>query len=161
MHKDLFDQFDIKILQSLQTDASVSQRELADQVGLSQNACWRRLQALKQRGIIAGQTVRLNRDKLGINLTVFVMLRTRQHSTEWLDTFRRHVTSIEEVVDFYRIGGDYDYLLKVVVKDMSGYDSVYQRLIGKVELDSVTAYFTMEAIVEQRPLPIAAKMVNR
>lgn len=82
------------------------------------------------------------------------MIRTRHHSTDWLQVFRRHVSTIEEIVDFYRIGGDYDYLLKVVVEDIAGYDAVYQRLIDKVELDSVTAYFAMEAILEGRPLPV-------
>ena len=148
------DQYDVALLRALQEDASLSQRELADQIGLSQNACWRRLNALKSHGIVTGQTVQLDREKLGLKLIVFAMIRTRHHSTEWLKVFRRHVSTIEEIVDFYRIGGDYDYLLKVVVEDIAGYDAVYQRLIDKVELDSVTAYFAMEAILEARPLPV-------
>ena len=91
---------------------------------------------------------------LGVSIVVFAMIRTRHHSAEWLRTFRRQVALIDEVVDFYRIGGDYDYLLKVVVEDIAGYDAVYQRLIERVELDSVTAYFAMEAILESRPLPL-------
>ncbi len=82
------------------------------------------------------------------------MLRTRHHSAEWLETFRRHVQTIPEVIDFFRIGGDYDYMLKVVTESMESYDGVYQRLIAKVELDSVTSYFAMEAICEQRELPL-------
>jgi Lrp/AsnC family transcriptional regulator len=82
------------------------------------------------------------------------MLRTRHHSAEWLAQFRRHVLTIPEVVDFHRIGGDYDYQLKVVTRDMATYDKVYQRLIAGVELDSVTSYFAMEAIAESRPLPV-------
>jgi len=148
------DQFDVAILRALQRDSGLSQRELADRIGLSQNACWRRLTALRSAGIVTGQSVRLDREKLGWNLIVFVMLRTRHHSTAWLKAFRTHVATIEEIVDFYRIGGDYDYLLKVVVRDIAGYDAVYQRLIDKVELDSVTAYFAMEAILEGRPLPV-------
>ena len=89
-----------------------------------------------------------------MDLVVFVMLRTRHHSAEWLDTFRRHVLTIPEVVDFHRIGGDYDYQLKVVTQDMGSYDRVYQRLISGVELDSVTSYFAMETIAEGRPLPL-------
>ncbi|MCK4861281.1 MAG: Lrp/AsnC ligand binding domain-containing protein, partial [Rhodobacteraceae bacterium] len=85
---------------------------------------------------------------------VFVMLRTRHHSVGWLKSFRNHVSTIPEVIDFFRIGGDYDYMLKVVTEDMASYDRVYQRLISKVELDSVTSYFAMEAIEEQRPLPL-------
>ena len=148
------DQIDKRILQSLQKDATLSQRELADRVGLSQNACWRRLKALNENGVLLGSTARIAREKLGLSLVVFVMLRTRHHSADWLQAFRRHVLTIPEVVDFHRIGGDYDYQLKVVTEDMASYDKVYQRLIEKVELDSVTSYFAMEAIAEGRPLPI-------
>ncbi|MEX0276759.1 MAG: Lrp/AsnC family transcriptional regulator [Ruegeria sp.] len=148
------DQIDTRILKELQTNATLSQRELADRVGLSQNACWRRLKALTDNGVLCGSTARIAREKLGLSLVVFVMLRTRHHSTEWLQAFRSHVLTIPEVVDFHRIGGDYDYQLKVVTQDMASYDKVYQRLIEKVELDSVTSYFAMEAIAEGRPLPL-------
>lgn len=148
------DQIDNRLLRELQKDATLSQRELADRVGLSQNACWRRLKALNDKGVLKGSTARIAREKLGLNLVVFVMLRTRHHSAEWLQAFRRHVLTIPEVVDFHRIGGDYDYQLRVVTQDMTSYDKVYQRLIEKVELDSVTSYFAMEAIAEGRPLPI-------
>ena len=148
------DHIDKRMLAALQADASISQRELADKVGLSQNACWRRLQALNAEKIIIGSTIKLDRQKLGLGLVVFVMLKTRHHSEGWLKSFRSHVSTIPEVIDFFRIGGDYDYMLKVVTEDMASYDGVYQRLISKVELDSVTSYFAMEAIEEQRPLPL-------
>lgn len=148
------DQIDLSILRALQRDASLSQRELAEVVGLSQNACWRRLKALNDKNVLKGASMRVDRVKLGLDLVVFVMLRTRHHSAEWLDTFRRHVLTIPEVVDFHRIGGDYDYQLKVVTQDMASYDRVYQRLISSVELDSVTSYFAMETIAEARPLPL-------
>lgn len=148
------DQTDARILLELQRDASLSQRDLAERVGLSQNACWRRLRTLEESGIITGRTLRLDRAKLGLGLTVFVMIKTRHHSATWLQTFRNHVSSIPDIVDFFRIGGDYDYLLKIVTADMASYDAVYQRLIQKVELESVTSYFAMEAIEEQRPLPL-------
>lgn len=148
------DQIDRRLLRELQKDATLSQRELAERVGLSQNACWRRLKALNDAGVLMGSTARIAREKLGLNLVVFVMLRTRHHSAEWLKAFRSHVLTIPEVVDFHRIGGDYDYQLKVVTQDMASYDKVYQRLIEKVELDSVTSYFAMEAIAEGRPLPL-------
>lgn len=151
---DLTDQIDKRILRELQRDAALSQRELAARVGLSQNACWRRLKALESAGILTGSVARLDRRKLGLDLVVFVMLRTRHHSAAWLREFRRHVLTIPEVVDFHRIGGDYDYQLKVVTEDMASYDRVYQRLIEGVELDSVTSYFAMEAIAEGRPLPL-------
>lgn len=148
------DHIDRALLAELQKDASLSQRELADRVGLSQNACWRRLQALTSNGVLKGSRAQVSREALGLDLVVFVMLRTRHHSAEWLARFRRHVLTIPEVVDFHRIGGDYDYQLKVVTQDMASYDKVYQRLIEKVELDSVTSYFAMEAIAENRPLPL-------
>jgi Lrp/AsnC family transcriptional regulator, cysteine-sensing transcriptional activator len=148
------DQFNRKILQTIQSSGSLAQKDLARQVNLSPNACWHRVNNLKQHGIIVGQTVRLDRRKLDLGLVVFVMLRTRHHSAEWLAEFRKHVSLIPEVIDFYRISGDYDYFLKIVTRDMESYDAVYQRLIAKVELDSVTSYFAMEAIEEQRPLPI-------
>ena len=148
------DQIDKNLLRELQKDASLSQRELADRVGVSQNACWRRLRALTAAGLLQGSSARIDRRKLGLDLVVFVMLRTRHHSADWLAAFRRHVLTIPEVVDFHRIGGDYDYQLKVVTEDMTSYDRVYQRLIEGVELDSVTSYFAMEAIAEGRPLPL-------
>jgi len=150
------DRFNRNILQAIQLDGSLSQRELAKKVNLSANACWNRVQNLKQQDIILGQSVRLNRKAIGLGLVVFVMVRTRHHSADWLKSFRAHVCKIPEVIDFFRIGGDYDYLLKVVTQDMQSYDDVYQRLISEVELDSITSYFAMEAIEEQRPLPIHA-----
>jgi len=148
------DHIDTRILQEMQKDATLSQRDLADRVGVSQNACWRRVRALNDRGVLVGSSAQIDREKLGLSLVVFVMLRTRHHSAQWLQAFRNHVLTIPEVVDFHRIGGDYDYQLKVVTQDMTSYDKVYQRLIDKVELDSVTSYFAMEAIAEGRPLPI-------
>jgi Lrp/AsnC family transcriptional regulator len=150
------DHVDAAILRALQRDASLSQRALAEEVGLSQNACWRRLQAIRARGLIVGHSLRLDRAALALDIVAFVVLRTRRHSREWLETFRHHVSSIPEVVDFYRISGDYDYMLKIVTHDIASYDRIYQRLIEKVELDTVTTYFAMEAIVEQRPFPITA-----
>ncbi len=150
----MIDQFNKAILKALQQDGSLTQRELSEKVNLSPNACWNRIQTMKKEGVITGQTVQLDRTRLGLDLVVFAMIRTRHHSAEWLETFRRHVQTIPEVIDFFRIGGDYDYLLKVVTRDMASYDAVYRRLIAGVELDSVTSYFAMEAIEEQRPLPI-------
>lgn len=148
------DQIDRAILRALQRDAGQSQRELADAVGLSQNACWRRLKALRDSGLIGRQTVRLNQQALGLGLTVFVMVRTSNHSRDWLEAFRREVIAIPNVIDFYRIAGDYDYMLKIIAEDMNAFDLIYQRLIAKVRLDAVTSYMTMEAIADARDLPI-------
>lgn len=152
-HKNI-DQIDRRILAELQRDSTLSQRAIAENVGLSQNACWRRIHALTQDGVLQGATARIDRRKLGLTLVVFVMLRTRHHSAEWLRDFRRHVLNIPEVIDFHRIGGDYDYQLKVVTESMDTYDRVYQRLIEGIELDGVTSYFAMESIAEGRPLPL-------
>lgn len=148
------DKIDAQILRELQADAAQSQRELAEKVGLSQNACWRRIRLMQERGIIRGHTVRLDTQALGRGLVVFAMIRTRSHSAEWLARFRAHVSSIPDIVDFYRIGGDYDYMLKIVTRDMNSYDHVYQRLIEKLDLETVTSYFAMEAIAENRPIPV-------
>lgn len=151
----LLDQINRRILELIQRDGSLSQREISEKVNLSPNACWNRMQNLRRGGVIVGQTVRLDRKKLGLGLVVFVMIKTRNHSGEWLEMFRKHVSDIPEVIDFYRIGGDYDYLLKVVTQDINSYDAVYRRLIEGVELDAVTSNFAMEAIEEQRPLPVS------
>jgi Lrp/AsnC family transcriptional regulator len=148
------DQIDRRILGELQRDSGQSQRALSEQVGLSQNACWRRLKALEAAGILGKRTVVLDRTQLGMGLVVFVMVKTRHHSASWLKQFRNHVSTIPEVIDFFRIGGEYDYLMKIVTQDMQSYDVVYKRLIETVELETVTSYFAMEAIEEQRPIPL-------
>lgn len=147
------DSLDKSILRCLQRDASLSQRELAEKVGLSQNACWRRLIRLRAEGVITGQTIRVDMQALGLGLTVFAMVKTRHHSAEWLDRFRKSVLAIENVVDFFRITGDYDYMIKIVARDMNDFDRVYQRLIGQTELETVTSYIAMEAIADSRDVP--------
>ncbi|WP_438383365.1 Lrp/AsnC family transcriptional regulator [Asaia sp. BMEF1] len=148
------DQIDKAILRTLQSDASLSQRELADKVGLSQNACWRRLNLLRAEGVIQGETIRLSQEAIGLGVTVFVMVRTRFHSREWLGQFREAVLSIPHIVDFHRLAGDYDYMLKIVAKDMNAFDGIYQSLISKIELDTVTSYLSMEAIANNRDMPV-------
>ncbi|CDN58012.1 Glutamate uptake regulatory protein (plasmid) [Neorhizobium galegae bv. officinalis bv. officinalis str. HAMBI 1141] len=149
------DVFDLKILTVLQKDASLSQRDLAEKVGLSQNACWRRLQRLQTIGMIRGSHSDIDLSALGLDLTVFVMIRTRHHSKEWIDGFRSHVERLPEVIDFYRIGGDWDYLIKVVTRGMSGYDTFYQKLITNFDLATVTGFFSMEAIINNRPVDLS------
>lgn len=148
------DQIDRRILAALQLDSARSQRELAEAVGLSQNALWRRLKALEADGIIRGYRARVAADAVGVGMLTFVMVRTRSHSVDWLRQFRAHIESIPEIVGFYRISGDYDYLLKIATKDMAAYDRVYQRIIEKTELETVTSYFSMESIFDDRPLPL-------
>ncbi|PKP85800.1 MAG: transcriptional regulator [Alphaproteobacteria bacterium HGW-Alphaproteobacteria-2] len=154
------DQIDISILAAMQRLPGASQREIAEAVNLSQNACWRRIRRMEEAGIIEGRTPRLNREALGLGLVVFTMIRTRHHSDAWLRSFRAHVAAIPEVVDFFRIGGDYDYMLKIVTADMAGFDSVYRRLIEGLDLETVTSHFAMEAIAENRPLPVQRAMAT-
>lgn len=154
MNSQKLDHIDRLILRALQQDSSISQRDLADLVGVSQNACWRRLQNLNKQGVVNGSVAKIDRKKLGLDLVVFVMVRTRKHSTEWLKLFRHAVLNTPEIADVFRIAGDYDYMLKVVTTDMASYDAVYQRLIEQIELEAVTSYFAMESIAENRPLAI-------
>lgn len=156
IEKDLnFDEIDLRILTSLQRNSALSQRDLAEHVGLSQNACWRRLQRLQASGIIDNARSEIDLDLLGFDLTVIVMIRTRHHSKEWADDFRRHVDRLPEVIDFYRIGGDWDYLIKVVTRGISGYDAFYQKLITNFDLATVTGFFAMEAIIRNRALDLS------
>lgn len=142
------DDIDRKILTVLQQDAEISQRDLSDKVGLSQNACWRRLQNLKASGLIRGTRTDIDLPALGYDLTVFVMIRTRHHSREWAEKFRAHVEKLPGVTDFHRIGGDWDYLITVVARGIAGYDAFYQKLITDFDLATVTGFFSMETIID-------------
>lgn len=148
------DQIDRKILDVLQRDASLSQREVADRVGLSQNALWRRLKKLEEEGVLLGSRMRIDPTALGLDLTVFVMVRTRNHSMEWAEGFKAHVARIPQVAEMHRIGGDWDYMLKIITSGMSGYDAVYRRLTTGYELDTVTGFFSMETMLEDRPVDV-------
>ncbi|MBO6898490.1 MAG: Lrp/AsnC family transcriptional regulator [Shimia sp.] len=148
------DQNDRNILDVLQRDASLSQREVADRVGLSQNALWRRLKKLEEEGVLLGSRMRIDPTALGLDLTVFVMVRTRNHSMEWAEGFKAHVARIPQVAEMHRIGGDWDYMLKIITSGMSGYDAVYRRLTTGYELDTVTGFFSMETMLEDRPVDV-------
>ncbi len=144
------DRLDRRLLEALHQDASLSQRELADRIGLSQNALWRRLKRLENLGILQGSRARIDLVSLGLDLTVFVMIRTRHHSMDWAEKFREHVARIPEVVEMHRIGGDWDYMLKIVTRGMAGYDRVYRRLTTGAELETVTGFFSMETMLDDR-----------
>ncbi|WP_292286242.1 Lrp/AsnC family transcriptional regulator [Marivita sp.] len=144
------DRLDQKLLMTLHQDASMSQRALAEKIGLSQNALWRRLKRLESSGILQGSRPRIDLAGLGLDLTVFAMVRTRHHSLDWADSFKNHVARIPEVVEMHRIGGDWDYMLKIVTRGMAGYDSVYRRLTTGTELETITGYFSMETMLEDR-----------
>lgn len=146
------DEIDNQLLRLLQQDASLSQRELAERIGLSQNACWRRLQRLTEAGVLQGSRAVIDAARLGLGLTVFIMLRTRHHDDAWARRFRARIESLPQITEFHRIGGEWDYMAKAVVGDMAGYDRLYKRLISDMDLERVTGVFSMETIFHGRPL---------
>ena len=145
---------DRRILSLLQEDATLSVAAIADKVGLSPTPCWRRIQKLEESGVIRRRVALLDRAKLNLGVTVFVAVRTNQHNMAWFERFQRVVAEIDEIVGFYRMSGDIDYLLQVVVPDIGGYDAVYKRLIAKIELSDVSSSFAMEVIKETTRLPL-------
>ena len=148
------DAVDRKILAVVQEDASLSVAEVGQRVGLSSTPCWKRLQRLEADGVIMRRVALVNPDKLGLGITVFVSVETNDHSQEWLKRFAEVVGAMPEVMEFYRMAGDVDYMLRVVVPDMAGYDAFYKKLIGTVPLKNVTSRFAMERIKQTTALPI-------
>lgn len=148
------DATDKKILDLLQHDASIALNEIAGRVHLSATACWKRIQKLEDAGVIAKRVVLLDAARLNVGVTVFVAIKTSQHNAAWLEKFARVVGAIPEVVEFYRMSGDIDYLLRVVVPDIAGYDSVYKRLIRDTELFDVSSSFAMEQLKYTTALPL-------
>ena len=148
------DRLDTRILTALQTDADQPIADLAAGVGLSANACWRRVKRLEELGVIRGRVALLDPEKIGLGVTVFVAVRTNEHNDVWLQQFAEAVQQIPEVVEFYRMSGDIDYLLKVVVADIAHYDRVYKRLIKSVKLTDVSSSFAMEQMKYTTALPV-------
>ena len=151
------DTIDLKILDLLQTDASVSIAEIAECVHLSQNACWRRIKQLEERGVIRKRVALLDAEKLGAGLTVFVAVRAGEHTEKWLETFSAAVRRMPEVIEFYRIAGEIDYLLKLQVADMAAYDRAYKSLIRSARLMDVSASFAMEELKRTTAVPLPSK----
>jgi Lrp/AsnC family transcriptional regulator len=148
------DVIDRRILDLLQRDATLSIAEIADQVGLSQTPCWKRIQRLESHGIIERRVAILNPEKLGLGLTVFVSIETSDHSQAWLTRFAEIVSAMPEVLELYRMAGDIDYMLRVIVADMAAYDAFYKRLIAAVPLKNVSSRFAMERVKASTALPI-------
>lgn len=148
------DPIDRKILSVLQKDATLPISEIAEKVGLSSTPCWRRIQKLEADGVITKRVALLDPKKMNVGVSVFIAIRTNRHSAEWLKQFHDAVRDIPEVMEFYRLSGETDYLLRVVVPDIAAYDSVYQRLIQSIELADVTSMFAMEDIKRTTELPV-------
>ena len=149
-----FDRKDRAILRSLQRDASTSIAAVADEVGLSQNACWRRIKQLEDAGVITKRVALLDPVTLGVGVTVFVSVRTNEHNAEWLERFAAGIVDIPEVVEFYRMSGDVDYLLKLLVSDIADYDRVYKKIIAGTPLADVSSSFAMERIKYTTEVPL-------
>jgi len=145
---------DKKILKLLQDDASMPVAEIAAKVHLSAAPCWRRIQKLKDAGVIRKQVALCDAKKLAVGVTVFVSVKTSQHNAAWFERFAKGVADIPQVVEFYRMSGDIDYLLRVVVPDIDAYDAVYKRLIRIAELHDVSSSFAMEQIKYTTALPL-------
>ena len=148
------DAIDRKILSVLQEDASLSVAEIGSRVGLSSTPCWKRIQRLEADGIITKRVALIDQDKIGLGITVFVSIETDDHSQDWLARFAELVGAMPEVMEFYRMAGDVDYMLRVVVPDIAGYDTLYKKLIATVPLKNVTSRFAMERIKSTTALPI-------
>lgn len=151
------DAIDRKILLTLQEDASLSVAEIGQRVGLSSTPCWKRIQRLESEGVIQRRVAIVDQDKIGLGITVFVSVETGDHSQEWLDRFATLVSEMPEVMEFYRMAGDVDYMLRVVTADMQAYDTFYKRLIAAIPLKNVTSRFAMEKIKSTTQLPIPAQ----
>ncbi|MSP95576.1 MAG: Lrp/AsnC family transcriptional regulator [Alphaproteobacteria bacterium] len=153
------DSQDLAILALIQNDASRSLADIAELVHLSQNACWRRIKRLEDDGIIVKRVALLDPVKLGVGMTVFVTVRAGEHTEKWLENFSAAVRKMPEVVEFYRITGDIDYLLKLQVADIAAYDRAYKTLIRSAKLADVSASFAMEELKRSTevPLPPAGK----
>ncbi|MDQ7989386.1 MAG: Lrp/AsnC family transcriptional regulator [Candidatus Dactylopiibacterium sp.] len=148
------DKFDIEILSRLQANCSVSLNDLAEAVALGSSACWRRVQKLEETGYIRGRVAVLDRKKLNVGVSVFVSVSTSEHNEAWVARFRETVADIPEVVEVYRMAGDTDYLMRVVVPDIEAYDGVYKRLIRLPGLSDVSSAFAMEQIKYTTELPL-------
>src|SRR5450830_1917071 len=154
LKKTRMDAIDRKILAVVQQDASLSVAEIGQRVGLSSTPCWKRLQRLAADLAITRRGALIAPEKVGRGITVLASIETEDHSQEWLSRFAEVVSAMPEVMEFYRMAGDVDYMLRVVVPDIQGYDTFYKKLIATVPLKNVTSRFAMERIKSTTALPI-------
>ncbi|WP_174802270.1 Lrp/AsnC family transcriptional regulator [Martelella limonii] len=150
----MFDQRDRKIVEFLQQDADMPVTDLADAVGLSASACWRRIKNLEETGLIARKVAIVDRRKANVGMTVFVAVRTSRHSMDWLESFRRAISDIPEIVEAYRLTGEMDYLLRLVVPDVEVYDAVYKRLIARLDFTDISSFIGMEELKYTTAVPM-------
>lgn len=148
------DDADRKLLELLQIDSTLSLEELSQRTAMSANTAWRRIRRLEESGVIAKRVALINPESVGLGMTVFVAVKTADHSDQWLDGFARAVSNIPEVVEFYRMSGETDYLLKLLVESIADYDRVYKKLIRSAKLNDVSSSFAMETIKYTTAVPL-------
>ncbi|KQM65030.1 transcriptional regulator [Sphingomonas sp. Leaf17] len=154
MENIVLDPVDRRILAMLQVDANRSVADIAEAVGLSTTPCWKRIKRLERDGVIERRVAILSRDRLGLGVTVIVAIKTARHSDAWLDDFSAGVSAIPEVVEFYRMSGEIDYLLKIVARDIADYDRIYRKLTKVADLHDVSSSFAMQEIKSTTALPL-------
>lgn len=150
----MLDEMDVKILRILQEDCTRPVADIGKEVGLSTTPCWRRVQKLEEAGVIKRRVAILDPVKINAGVTIFVSIKTDHHSLAWLEKFRAAVADFPEVVEFYRMSGDVDYLLRVAVPDIAAYDSFYKKLISRIEIAKVSSAFAMEQMKYTTSLPL-------
>jgi len=148
------DKIDRRILAILQTDSSRSAADIASEVGLTTTPCWRRIQKLERDGIIRANVSLLDRERLGLGVDVFVAVKTSEHNAAWVAAFAETISQFDEVVECYRMSGDIDYLMRVVVSDIEAYDQFYRRLIDDIRLTDVSSSFAMERLKYTTAVPL-------
>jgi Lrp/AsnC family transcriptional regulator len=148
------DRIDRKILALLQEDATLSLADVSDRVGLSQTPCWKRIQKLEQAGVITRRVALVDPQKVGLGVTVFVSVETRDHSAEWIARFAQSVEAMPEVMDCWRMAGDVDYLLRVVTTDLAAYDAFYKRLVDAFPMRNVSSRIAMEPVKRTTAYPV-------
>lgn len=151
------DEIDRKLLAELQRDGTLSVDQLSERVSLSRNACWRRVKRLEEDRVITGRVALVDAEKLGLGLSVFILIRTSHHDPDWLQKFRAAVIGFPEIAGVYRMSGDLDYVLRARVADVKAYDRLYQRLIARVAMTDVSASFVMEEIKETTAVPVEVR----
>lgn len=150
----MIDERDRKLLALLQEDAELPVNEMADRVALSVSACWRRIRRLTDEGYLTRRVAVLDRRKMNVPTTIYVLIRTSDHSTTWLETFREAVSDIPEIVEAYRLAGNIDYLLKVILPDIEQWDTIYKRLVNRINFFDVSSYTSMEEMKSTGKIPV-------
>lgn len=151
-----FDMTDIKILSIIQAEANTTIKDIADQVGLSTNACWKRIKTFEEKGVIKGRITLINAKSMGFNLVAFVNIKAAEHSEQWNETFKDAILSIPQVIEFYRLSGSVDYIIKVLLPNIEGYETFYKLLTSKVRVSEVSASFAVREYrnTSEIPLPL-------